>query len=67
MNEIELDNTILVSCPERDFKLRMVKHCHDCEFYKGLVKAGNGENVEENHHVLCARPITRSLIKMSAD
>ena len=69
MNEIALDNTILVSCPERDFQLRMIKHCLDCDYYKGIVKAGSGEteSIEQNHHVLCGRPMTRSLIKMSAD
>lgn len=73
MNEINLDDTILVSCPERGFKLRMVKHCIGCDFYKGLVHANDSEgnkldgDVQNTHHVLCSRPYTRSLIKMSDD
>jgi len=69
MSEIELDDTILISCPERGFILRKVKHCLDCEYYKGMVKHTDSDsgNVYETHHVLCGRPMTRSLTKMSAD
>ena len=70
--EIELNDNILVQCPERGFNFRMVKHCLNCEHYGGLMKATQGgEPIEGNEaddfQVICQRPITRKLMKIASD
>jgi len=69
MKEIELDNTVLVACPEKSFNVRPVKFCLDCDHYKGMVRHTDTDDADimKSHHVLCARPRTRALIKMSID
>lgn len=70
--EIELDDTVLVQCPEKGFNFRMIKHCLNCEHYQGLVQATvNGEQIESDnandYQVICGRPITRKLMKIASD
>lgn len=70
--EIELNDNILIQCPERGFNFRMVKHCLTCEYYRGLARATiNGEPIEGNEaddfQVICQRPITRKLMKIASD
>jgi len=75
--EIKLDDNVLVQCPEKGFNFRMVKHCLNCEYYGGLMKATqNGEPIEGavakailkyDFQVICKRPITRKLTRVEID
>lgn len=72
MIEIELNDNILIQCPEKGFNFRLVKHCLNCEYYKGLMRATqDGEPIEGNEvddfQVICQRPITRKLMKIASD
>lgn len=72
MIEIELDDTVLVQCPEKRFAFRMVKHCLNCEYYNGLSHATiNGEAIKSedpnDFQIICNRPITRKLTKIASD
>lgn len=64
--EVELSENTVIPCPLFRFALRRVKHCLDCEHYKGLTAATvNGVPIEgtdsQRHQVICGKPITRSL------
>lgn len=66
---MNIDDTIVVACPETRFALRSAVHCVKCQFYRGMSQAEvNGEPVEsgsiEDHQILCARPITRRMTKI---
>jgi hypothetical protein len=70
--EIQLNDNILIQCPEKGFDFRMVKFCLKCQYYQGLARATqNGEPIEgdeaDNFQVICQRPITRKLMKIASD
>lgn len=67
--EISLSDDIVVQCPEKEFNFRKVRHCLNCEHYKGVFKATvDGELIKGNEaddfQIICVRPITRKLMKI---
>jgi len=66
---IELNDNILVQCPEINFNLRKASKCLLCTHYIGLEKATVGgidvdANQADDFQVICGRPITRKLTKI---
>lgn len=62
----------LVQCPMKGFALRYVSHCASCEHFKGLaVATQNGEPIDaddvDRYQVICAKPLTRRLQRISKD
>lgn len=65
----KLSENILIPCPKKQFALRKAKHCFLCEFYNGIVRATErGTPIHSDDpeflQILCARPISRKLIKV---
>jgi hypothetical protein len=72
MMEIELNDNILIQCPEREFAFRKAKFCFLCPHYKGIARATeNGKPIEGDNpdlmQVVCGRPVTRKLMKLEDD
>ena len=66
---MNIDDTVIIPCPEFGFALRLAKHCFKCEHYKGMNKAEVGgvpvdtDNIDD-YQILCGRPITRRMTKV---
>ena len=72
MSAVNLSENVLVPCPEREFAYRKVRFCLECEHYQGIAHAShNGEPLEGDeadvYQIICGRPITRKLVKISED